>query len=54
AFEYSYQSTAVLAVARGSRAETFNCSLQPIMMKMKQGYGCVSWNSHPLDSWTGQ
>ncbi|XP_060680425.1 tubulin delta chain-like isoform X2 [Hemiscyllium ocellatum] len=47
-----YQSTAVLAVARGNRAETFNCSLQPIMMKMKQGYGCVSWNSHPLDSWT--
>ncbi|XP_072426217.1 tubulin delta chain-like isoform X1 [Chiloscyllium punctatum] len=47
-----YQSTAVLAVARGSGAETFNCSLQPIMMKMKQGYGCVSWNSHPLDSWT--
>ncbi|XP_048452120.1 tubulin delta chain-like [Rhincodon typus] len=47
-----YHSTAVLAVARGTRAETFNCSLQPIMMKMKQGYGCVSWNPHPLDYWT--
>ncbi|XP_078396990.1 tubulin delta chain-like [Cetorhinus maximus] len=47
-----HQSTAVLAVARGNGADTFNCSLRPIMMKMKQGYGCVSWNPHPLDYWT--
>ncbi|XP_041046601.1 tubulin delta chain-like [Carcharodon carcharias] len=45
-----HQSTAVLAVARGNGADTFNCS--PFMMKMKQGYGCVSWNPHPLDYWT--
>ncbi|XP_078072030.1 tubulin delta chain-like isoform X2 [Mustelus asterias] len=48
----THQSTAVLAVARGTGADTFNCSRQPIMMKVKQGYGCVSWNPQPLDYWT--
>ncbi|XP_067835000.1 tubulin delta chain-like isoform X2 [Heptranchias perlo] len=47
-----HQSTAVLAVARGNGDNMFSCSPCPIATKVKQGYGCVSWNPHPLEYWT--
>ncbi|KAG8546509.1 hypothetical protein GDO81_018767 [Engystomops pustulosus] len=49
-----HHSLSVLAVARNSQDYSFLLSRDSVLLKLRQAYGCVSWNPSAVHCWTGQ
>ncbi|KAG8546514.1 hypothetical protein GDO81_018767 [Engystomops pustulosus] len=47
-----HHSLSVLAVARNSQDYSFLLSRDSVLLKLRQAYGCVSWNPSAVHCWT--